>query len=80
MKLKIKNHKDYKNSNNQDIEKTMDSIERYLFIKIYTKIFGVEKDEIEIDEKLSNKLKFLKFLKTKHLDIPEEVELVIFLY
>jgi ribosomal protein L25 (general stress protein Ctc) len=69
----IKEHPQWKNASEQEIDNAREGIEKYVMTKIYSKVFSPTIDDLKQDNVLATRLSSFRKLRPEHLDIPANI-------
>lgn len=70
----IRNHPHWKGAGEKEFENAREGLEKYVMLKLFSKVFSPTIEDIQKDTELSNKLEKLKNLPSKNLDVDPAIE------
>lgn len=66
-------HPLWRGASDEELDDMREGLEKYILTKLYTKLFRSREKEVEIDEKIVDRLDRMAFMSFKHMDISEDL-------
>ncbi|XP_043697917.1 vacuolar protein sorting-associated protein 9A-like [Telopea speciosissima] len=72
METSIRDHPLWSGASEEEIDCAIEGLEKYVMTKLYARTFASSQEDAKVDQEISEKIHLLqKFVRPKHLDIPE---------